>query len=391
MAAAGMAEGRSHLYGGLDAGDPRAMEGALEAFGIGVDMSGDPWVIDGGGSRLHAPTGPLDAGESGLTARIVMAMAASADGTTRIVGRGRLPERPMSGLIDALRAQGVEIDGESLPLEVSGRGRLWGGQIHVDCAESSQHATALMLVAPTMNQPVNLEITGLGGSAGYLGMTAATMRRFGAAVRETITGYEIETGGYRPGDVMIEPDASAAVYPMAVAAVTGGRATIEGLGRDSGQPDMWVAAILEEMGCEVSWESDSVVIDARDRRLRPVDVDLSGSPDGALAVAVVCLVADGQSRLRGLGSLRHKESDRLEAMKSELERLGGEVDAGEDFLVVKGPATLRAATVDPHGDHRIAMSTALLGTIVPGVVVTHPDVVEKTWPGYWDFLDDLAG
>lgn len=391
LAVAGMAEGRSHLYGGLDARDPRAIAGALVALGVGVGMDGEPWAIDGVGGRLHAPSAPIDADESGLTARIVIAMAASAEGSTRITGRGRLPQRPMTGLINALRTQGVEIAGDGLPVEVIGRGRLWGGPMQVDCSETSQHATALMLVAPIMDRTVTLEVTRLAGSAGYLDITAATMRRFGAKVSETITGYEIEPTGYQPADLVIEPDASAAVYPMAIAAITGGRVTIEGLGRRSGQPDMGVAMVLGEMGCKIRWEDDSVEIDARGRRLGPVDVDLSASPDGALAIAVVCLLAEGESTLRGLGSLRHKESDRLEALSGEMRRLGGVVATGDDFIVVSGPAELRGGLVSPHGDHRIAMAMATLGTRVPDIAIDHPEVVEKTWPGYWSFLDDLAG
>jgi 3-phosphoshikimate 1-carboxyvinyltransferase len=390
MSAAAMADGRSHLYGGLTAQDPAAMAGALRAFGLAVSIDSEPWTIDGQGGWLDAPDSPIDAHESGLTARIVLAMAASLDGRTIVTGTGRLPERPMSGLLESLRSQGVEIRGDRLPIEVMGRGRLWGGSIGVDCSATSQHATALMLVAPTMREPCTLEIKGLTGSGGYLDVTAATMRRFGALVDRTITGYEIDNRGYRPADVVIEADASASVYPLAIAAMNAGRVVIEGIGGESIQPDLRIAAVLESMGCTVERGESTTTLDARDTVLRGVDADMSDAPDGSLALAIVCLFADDVSRLTGLGSLRHKESDRLEALSVEIERLGGRADTTGDSITIH-PSNLHGGVVDPHGDHRIAMSMGCLGTRVPGVLVANPSVVDKTWPEFWEFLASLDG
>lgn len=388
LAIAALAPGRSHLYSPLEADDTLAMAGALEAMGVEIGTDGDPWTIDGGGGHLEAGA-TLDACESGLSARILLAMAASAPGTTRIAGRGRLPERPMTGIVDALRSQGVEIDGDHIPLEVSGHGNLWGGYLSVDCSESSQFATALMLVAPLMEKPCVLELRDLRGSAGYLEGTVSVMRRFGARIEPTVTGYEIANTGYRPADLIVEPDASAAVYPMAIAAITGGRAAIEGLGSASWQPDIGVARVLEEMGCRLDEEETKTVIDATDVRLTGVDVDMSDAPDGALAAAVVALFADSPTRIRGLGSLRHKESDRLESISSEMRGLGGDVEVVKDGLLIS-PSPLHGDVVDPHGDHRIAMSMACVGTRIGGVAVLSPQVVNKTWPGFWEFLDLLA-
>ena len=389
LAAAALAEGRSHLYGALEADDPAAMSGALRDLGIDISDHMEPWAVDGRGGRLRSPGAPLNAHESGLSARILLALAGSLDGMTRVVGRGRLPERPMKGIVDVLRSQGVEVNGDSLPIEVFGRGHLWGGRIDVDCSASSQFATAVMLVAPIMHEPCILELSGLTGSADYLEGTASMMRRFGALVDRTVTGYEIANQGYQASDVIIEPDASAAVYPMAIAAITGGKVRIDGLGEGTWQPDVEVARALENMGCRVGWEEAAVEVDARDVRLRGIELDMSAAPDGALALAVVCLFADGPSRIMGLGSLRHKESDRLVAISTEVDRIGGQARVEDDSLVVT-PGRLHGATVDPHGDHRIAMAMATAGTRVPGVVVDDASVVNKTWPGFWDMLKMLA-
>lgn len=389
LAAASMAEGRSHLYAPLSAEDPVAMVGALRVMGAGIDDSSDPWAVDGHGD--HRPGDMvLDANESGLSGRILLAMAGSSPHTTRIEGKGRLPERPMGGLVDALRSQGVVVEGERLPIEVRGRGRLWGGHLVVDCAASSQFASALMLVAPMMENPCQLEITGLTGSAGYLEGTVSVMTRFGAKVVKTVTGYEIDNTGYVPSDIVIEPDASAATYPMAIAAIAGGRVTIEGLGHETWQPDASVADVLEAMGCVVERNRHRLSVDARDRDLIGVDVDLSHAPDGALAVAVVACFASSPSYLRGLGSLRHKESDRLAALASEITKVGGDVSVEEDSLVIV-PATLHGAVIDPHGDHRIAMAMACAGVRVPGVSIAEPQVVNKTWPKFWGLFDLISG
>ena len=389
LVAAALAEGRSHLYEPLRAEDTMAMVGALRAMGIAIDIDSEPWGVDGTGGWLSQPEQPLDAHESGLSARILLALAGSRDGRVTIRGRGRLPERPMDGIVDVLRAQGVEVSGDHLPIEVVGHGHLWGGQIAVDCSKSSQFATAVMLVAPIMEQPCVLQLSGLAGSADYLEGTASIMRRFGASPERTVTGYEIANDGYEPSDVVIEPDASAAVYPMAVAAITGGRVKIEGLGRRSWQPDLAVAEVLEQMGCEVTWSDHEVEVDATGIELAGVDVDMAHAPDGSLALAVVCLFARSPSRISGLGSLRHKESDRLSAITEEMGRIGGRVEVTDGTLTIE-PGPLHGAVIDSHGDHRIAMSMATAGTRVSGLEIGAPGVVDKTWPGFWAFLDDLA-
>lgn len=382
-----LASGRSHLYSPLQSDDTGAMADALAALGVGIETTGDPWTVDGVGNGLRGGA-TLDAIESGLSARILIAMAGSTFGTTRIVGRGRLPQRPMRGITEVLRSQGVEVSSDFLPVDVSGRGRLWGGPLSVDCSDSSQFATAVMLVAPSMEQPCVLDIRGLSGSSGYLDGTVSVMRRFGARIEKTVTGYDISNDGYQPADVVIEPDASAAVYAMAIAAISGGRVVIDGLGTSSWQPDVAVATVLRDMGCSVSLEDTRIVVDGRNVELSGISQDMSHAPDGALAVVAVCLFADSPSEIGGLASLRLKESDRLSAISEEVRRLGGDVEVVEDKLIIR-PSSLHGEVIDPHGDHRIAMAMACAGTRIPGVSVMNPSVVNKTWPGFWDFAGQL--
>lgn len=390
LAAAALAEGRSHLYGMLHADDTTAMVGALRSLGVDVDDSDEPWSVDGNGGYLHTETGTIDAIESGLTARIAMVLAAFTETTTTITGQGRLLERPIDDLVDVLDSQGVSVqttDGH-LPVTINGQGGLWGGPIEVDCSKSSQFATAVLLAAPAMSRPASIRLLGLSGSAGYLDVTLAVMGSFGARVSRTITGFEVEASGYQPADFLVEPDASAAVYPMVAAAITGGRIEIEGLSMASKQPDIKIARHLADMGCDVEEIDAGMVITGPDR-LEGISADLSESPDGALALAVACAFAGSESHLSGLHSLQFKESDRLKAISVELQKLGVAISVEEDGLRIE-PGEMHGAKVDPHGDHRIAMAVAVAGLRVEGVEISAPRVVEKTWPGYWEWISSLS-
>jgi 3-phosphoshikimate 1-carboxyvinyltransferase len=245
------------------------------------------------------------------------------------------------------------------------------------------------MAAPLAEAPLHIVPSGLEGSHRYLDVTLDTMRRFGARVDRTDRGYQGFPTGYTSIHLVVEPDASAAVYPMVAAAISGGRVTIDGLGSRSIQPDLGVAGVLAMMGCDVEQSETAITVDARGRRLQPIDVDLSGSPDGSLAVAVAALFAEGPSRLRGLGSLRYKESDRLSAMANEIARLGAGARVEGTELVIT-PAAMTPARIETYGDHRMAMSFALVGLGVPGIEIADPEVVAKTWPGYWDMLDGLS-
>lgn len=391
LAAAALAEGRSHIYGPLLSDDTMAMKRCLRDVGVGVRTEVEPWEVEGRGGRIDSPRGPLDAGESALTARLLVAMAALGRGETEVTGGGTLARRPMVGLVETMRQWGVEVDSKGeVPVRVSGLGGLRGGPVTVDASQTSQFATAALMVSPMAEGTIDLRIDGLRGSRGYLDMTVSVMTEFAAAVTPTITGYEVESTGYSPADYVVEPDASAAVYPMLAAAITGGRVELTGLTASGIQPDLAVAGVLETMGCRLENGESGIVVEGPRGPLRPFHGDLSTSPDGALAVAVACVFADGESVLSGLGSLRHKESDRLSALATELRRLGAGAAVSGDTLRIT-PAELAPTVIEPHGDHRIAMAFAPVGLMVGGLRVADPDVVKKTWPGFWTMLDGLAG
>jgi 3-phosphoshikimate 1-carboxyvinyltransferase len=214
------------------------------------------------------------------------------------------------------------------------------------------------------------------------------MRAFGASVVEDEARFTVLPTGYRATHLEIEADASAAVYPLVAAAITSGTVQVTGIPEGSGQADLKALQVLAEMGCKVNRRSDRIELIGPPPPLDPVDIDLSTAPDAAVALAVAAIFAGGASRLRNLGNLRYKESDRLAALQNELRRLGAGADiVGDDLIIHPGP--LHAATIQTYDDHRMAMAFALAGLRIEGVIISDPGCVQKTWPQYFEALAEL--
>lgn len=376
------AEGTSTLLGPLDSADTRAARDVIQGLGGRVDVDGGVWVVAGTAGHLMEPESPLSVGESGLTARHLVAFAALVPGRTVITADGRLPVRPMKEVIDAVRRQGATAE-PGYPWVIDGSGAIPGGSIEVDGSKSSQMVSAILMTAPLAESPTVLAARGLTGSHGYLAITTEVMGAFGGDVSIDDDGsFRIGTGGYRAATYSVPPDASAAVYPFTAAALTGGEVTVPG--DISSQPDSKILEVLEQMGCRVTRTPVGTLVEGPNH-LVGVDADLSRCPDGAVALAVACTAASSPSRLEGLGSLRLKESDRLVALETELTRFGATVSTGPDWMTIT-PGETRPIAFETHNDHRIAMSLGLLGLLHEGIEIVDADVVEKTWPDYWGWL-----
>ncbi|MGH8927385.1 MAG: 3-phosphoshikimate 1-carboxyvinyltransferase [Acidimicrobiia bacterium] len=389
LIAAALASGVSRLHDPLEAEDTEAMRSGLRDFGVAIDDNDDPWLILGTDGDLTVPTIPIDGGLSGTTTRFLSAMAALANGSVTVTGRGRMLMRPFDELVAALTVAGVTVTSEDghLPVEVHGTGHLTGGTIPVDPSRSSQFVSALLLIAPMAEGEVDLILTQAPVSRPYLSSTVEVMKAFGADVEDLGDRFRIAPTGYRSTQYAIEADASAAAYPLVAAAITGGRIGIEGIPITSVQPDLALVRVLESMGCSVRRMTHRLDL-VGPGSLRPVDVDMNDAPDAVLALASACLFAEGKSRIRNVGNLRLKESDRLAAVTTEIRRLGGFAQTEGNDLIV-GPGDLHGAVVQTYDDHRVAMAFALVGLRVPGVIIENPAVVGKTWPGYFDLLAHL--
>ena len=386
---AALADGRSTLHRALFADDTQAMLGALRAFGIGVHADPATAAVDveGGLGRLAPGPRTIDARQSGTTGRFVLPLAALGPGPYVVDGHPQLRRRPFAPLVEALGALGAEVVGDHLPIEVAGGG-LSGGRVELPGAISSQFLSGLLLAAPLASGRVDIELTDELVSKPYVDLTIATMAEFGPVVHnDAHRRYVVEPARYEPRTVSIEPDASAASYFFAAAAITGGRVRIPGLGRRSRQGDLGFVDVLARMGATVERGDDWTEV-AGTGRLVGIDVDLSDMSDVAQTLAVVATFASSPTSVRGIDFIQHKETDRVAAVVDELVARGVAAERSPGGFTIH-PGAPRPGIVSTYDDHRMAMSFALLGLVHPGVEIDDPGCVDKTFPGYFDALDEL--
>jgi 3-phosphoshikimate 1-carboxyvinyltransferase len=406
------------LTGALDSDDTRVM---IESLGrLGIDVKHDPAAatlrVVGCGGRIPAGQADLYAANSGTTLRFLTAMLAVGHGVFRLDGTARMRERPIEDLLHALRQLGgdavCESPGGCPPVVIRGQG-LRGGRATVAGDISSQFLSGLLLAAPYAEAGVELVVEGTLVSRPYIDMTRGVMAVFGvtvAAAEGCVKGSDKgdspifadtkmgtvpaepscfivrSSQRYRGLHYAIEPDASAASYFFAAAAITRGEMTVEGLSRASLQGDVAFCDCLRQMGCDVRYFDDRITVTGRP--LRGIEVDMNAISDTVQTLAAVALFADGPTTIRGVAHIRHKETDRIHALAVELRKLGGKVEEFADGLQIT-PAKLHGAEIDTYDDHRMAMSLALPGLAVPGVAIRDPGCTAKTYPRFFRDLDTL--
>jgi 3-phosphoshikimate 1-carboxyvinyltransferase len=395
LLAAALAAGTSVLEGALVADDTEAMASCVAQLGARVrrDDRGTRLEVDGRPPPL--PSGPLDlqARQSGVTGRFVLPVLALGAGPYRLDASEQLRARPMADSIEALRALGLTVEEEgragALPVVVRG-GPVAGGSVAVRGDVSSQFLSGLLLAGPAMSGGLHVSVGGPLVSRPYVDLTLAVLGAFGAHVAEadTAQGTAFDVRGpYRATRYRVEPDASAASYFFAAAAICGGRVRVAGLGDGALQGDVAFADLLGRMGAEVTRTADWLEVRGRGP-LRGVDADLRHISDTVPTLAAVAAFASTPSRVRGVGFIRGKESDRIGAVVAELRRCGIEAVEHDDGFVVH-PGAPQPAQVHTYADHRMAMSFALLGLRAPGIEILDPGCVAKTFPTYFDVLDSL--
>ncbi|MDA3040667.1 MAG: 3-phosphoshikimate 1-carboxyvinyltransferase [Actinomycetota bacterium] len=387
---AALASGASRLEGTLFADDTEAMVGALSDLGVGVAVDVEHAAISVQGTGGVLPPGParLDVRQSGTTSRFVLPLLALGSGTYVLDGHEQLRARPFEDLVAALSQLGVQTSGSVLPITVHG-GSFRGGTVQIPGSVSSQFLSGLLLSAPCAERPVVIEVVGELVSRPYVELTLSTMRSFGARIDhdEGLDRFVVHPTGYRAADVVIEPDASAASYFFGAAAISGGRIRVPGLGRDTVQGDLRFVDVLEAMGAEVVRGADSTEVLGAGA-LHGIDVDMTDISDTAQTLAVVATFADSVTRITGIGFIRRKETDRIGAVVRELTRLGIRAEEEVDGMTIH-PGVPRAGVVATYDDHRMAMSFALLGLVHPGIEIADPGCVSKTFPRFFETLDQL--
>jgi 3-phosphoshikimate 1-carboxyvinyltransferase len=391
LVCAALAQEPSTLHGALDSDDTRVMIDALRQLGVAVDVDRAAATIGvaGCGGQIPASRAELFVGNSGTTVRFLAAMLALGHGEYRLDGTARMRERPIGDLLSALAGLGVEAvseAGNGCPPVTIRAGGLRGGRTTVRGDISSQYLSGLLMAAPYAASPVELHIDGLLVSQPYIRMTLAVMGEFGVRVDAGDLSRFVVTAprAYQGRTYAVEPDASAASYFFGAAAITGGEVTVQGLSRASLQGDVALVDLLADMGCQVRHAQDSITVVGAP--LRGITADMNAISDTVQTLATVALFASGPTTITGVAHIRHKETDRIAALATELRKLGAVVDERADGLRIV-PGKLHGADIATYDDHRMAMSLALAGLKIPGVVILDPGCTSKTYPR---FFDDLA-
>ena len=401
---AALADGPSVLDGVLFADDTRRMIEALKDLGfmLEVDEDAKRVTVHGLNSKFPAEEAELFLGNAGTAMRFLTAALCLGQGTYTLDGIPRMRERPIGELVEPLRQLGAEIDylGEEgfPPLKINDSPYFEGGFITLEPTLSSQFISALLIAGPCTPRGVTLTFDGPITSLPYIKMTLKLMKHFGVGHEwggPKKNAVRVTAADYKAKPYTIEPDASNASYFLAAAAaVPGSTVTINNLGSESVQGDADFCMVLGLMGCNVDQRTHSTTITApASGKLKGVDVRLNNMPDMAQTLAALAILAEDPTRIRKVGNLRVKETDRMEAIRVELTKLGAKVEIIEDDILITPPEgnTLTPAAVDTYDDHRMAMAFSVIGLAAPAgtVTINDPDCVNKTYPNYWDDLQKL--
>lgn len=395
LIAAALADGHSVLKGPLVSEDTDYSSAALAQMGVAIEKEQDGWRIHGRGGSITEPEDDIFLGNNGTATRFLTSVAALGNGEFIIDGAERMRERPIGPLLKALRGWGVDIESihgtDCPPLSILASG-LAGGKTVLPEGKSSQYLSSLLLVAPYAEQTAELEVVGEILSRPYVAMTLDVMSAFGigAEAAPDFSRFTIEKGCYRAREYRIEGDASNASYFWAAAAVTGGSVTVDNVPVPSMQGDALLVPLLARMGCFVEQRGGGIRVSGPET-LEPISVDMGDMPDVAPTLAVVAAFADGTTEISNIAHLRIKECDRLSATAAELMKMGVAVDEFPDRLLIHGSSGsgMHGASIRTYNDHRMAMSMAVAGLRVDGVMIEDEQCVAKSFPDFWDRFEEL--
>jgi len=399
---AALADGPGAITRPLHARDTLLMARALAALGARIDTDAAPgiWRVSPG-----RPAGDtrVDVGNAGTVMRFVPPVAALTAATVEFHGDARAAQRPVAPILAALRELGAVVDDGgrgAVPFAVRGTGSLAGGAVTLDASASSQFVSGLLLAAPRFDKGV--EVRHRGGrvpSAPHIAMTVQMLRGAGAEVEtatrqpndpagpRVVDTWRVHPGPVKAGTVAVEPDVVNAAPFLAAALVTGGTVTISGWPRQTTQPADHVLDLLTRMGGRCETTAGGLAVTGTGT-IHGITADLGDAPELASVLAALAALADSPSRLTGVGHIRQQETDRLAALATEINGLGGDVAELPDGLAVR-PRPLRGGVFASYDDHRLVMAAAVLGLAVPGIEVENPGTVGKTFPEFTSLWPEM--
>ncbi|NNG00132.1 MAG: 3-phosphoshikimate 1-carboxyvinyltransferase [Desulfobacteraceae bacterium] len=388
---AALSDGICRIENPLDSDDTRLTLSALGKMGAGIDIQKNNLVIQGLNGRLQPCTDVIYLGNSGTSMRLLTGVSILGTGRYRFSGTDRMHERPVGALLDSLNQMGISArstgDNGCPPVEITA-GEPKSLKVSMDCSTSSQYLSSLLLAAPCTSTGLEITVDKGPVSKPYIDMTLRILNQFGVeAARDGYTRYKIAGGQtYRAGTYRVESDCSQAGYFWAAAAVSGARIQVADTRMDTVQGDVGLVNVFERMGCRVAHESGGIAVTGG--RLNGVTVDMGDMPDMVPTLAVVAAFADGRTVIRNVSHLKVKECDRLGSVVRELGKMGISAVSGENDLIIDGGRP-HGALIETYEDHRMAMSFAVAGLMVPGVKIKDETCVEKSFPDFWNVLEQL--
>jgi 3-phosphoshikimate 1-carboxyvinyltransferase len=390
---ASLAKGKSLLHNALLSEDTNHLIKALDLLGAGIQVEGRKIRIDGTGGKIREPKQTIFLGNNGTALRFLTSLVCLGDGVFILDGTTRLRERPVEPLLQVLRCMGVSIDTPENPgcppVLVTARG-LPGGRASFEDLDSSQYVSSLLLSGPYAARNIKIRLAGRTVSEPYIEMTLQVMKQFGVDVeRREGNFFHVSAGqSYTARSFTIEGDYSSASYFFLAAALGLGLIRVPGLTAESVQGDARFLRILEDLGCSVTWDEGGVEVACGKLRDGHVEMAMGDIPDMVPSLAVLAAFRPGRTVITGSAHLRIKESNRLAALAAELNRIGIETQETADGLVIDGGHP-HGGHIETYNDHRIAMSFAMAGLVVPEIKVTDRDCVKKSFPGFWEELKKL--
>lgn len=401
---AALAKGESVLDNVLDSDDTRVMMEALSNLGLVIEKQGNQVKIQGN-PHWEKPKTPLYLSNAGTAVRFLTAILANQPFETTLDGDSRMRERPLHDLLAALRNLGTDIDCPTgcPPLVIHGK-PLTQNKTHLSGTTSSQYVSALLMLAPLLPNGLTITIDGELTSKPYIDLTLDLMNTFciQEIERDHYRKFHVPPQSYRPQNLTIEADASSATYFWGIAALTGQTITTPHLTRNSKQADIQILPFLEQMGCNISEDKNGIMVKGplrlslptTDYGLRTFFINANAFPDGAMTLAILAAFAQGETVLTGLHTLKHKESDRLTALATELQKIGAHATATDDTLTIEGnpacptgnPDSLHPVSIATYNDHRMAMSFGMAQCRLPEITIENPGCVAKTYPHFWEDL-----
>lgn len=389
---AALTKGTVNIVNPLISDDTKALIGCLKNLGIKVSESSKYITVEGDIYSIKDRTYRLNAYLSGTTIRFMLALSTIIPGVKTLFGKERLNKRPIGDLVDGLRQLSAKIDylkKEGCPPIKVLSSKLNPGTIKIKGSISSQYISAILMIAPLIGE-VTIEIIGNQISKPYIDMTIDTMKQFGVAVsNENYRRYKVLSGQtYEISEYIVEGDYSSASYFFAIAVLTKSTITVKNLNPESAQADIRLLKILEKMGGKIIYGKNQITVVGKG--IKPLSVNMEDCPDQIQTLAVLAAFAKGNTKISGVQSLRVKETNRILALKKELKKMRISVTSTKTTLTIHGGSP-NAASIETYGDHRMAMSFAIAGTKMPGMKIIDPDVVNKTFPSFWEKLKTLRG